>query len=235
MADPQLDAIVAAFESAQHDPTARSAAVQDAIAWAFAEADRKRAYEKPLRQGWLQACLVAGLQPSRIDEGQFHYSVRDLAQRPLVAQALNSIPESLPALPRAERFRPVQAQGQPARLRGALLFDGHVSLSVCFAEFLPDGRPDLDSEGRLLPTWNLSWPEEESIWTFGVDWDDFNGWVIDPLEAEPGVVYATANDSGWFQLGLDRPLPADEVLASFLRATLVAYRRAANARSIACP
>lgn len=228
MSDPELAAIVAAYESAEDDPAARAAAIQDAIAWAFAAADRNQAREEPLRQAWLRACVVPGLSPHRIDDSQFNYSVRELAARPPVARALAAIPESLPALPRADRFRPAEAAGQPARLREALLADGDVRLEVGLAEFTPDGTPDLGSEGRLLPTWHLSWPEEEASWACGVDWDDFNGWIVDILEAEPGVVFADAGDSSWFQLGLDSPRHADEVLALFLTAVLAAYRREAN-------
>jgi hypothetical protein len=234
MADPQLHEIVAAWENAEHDPTARAAAVRDAVAWSLAAADRKRAHEEPLRRAWLLACLVPGLPPTSIDDGQFRYTVRDLARRPLVAEALAAIPESLPMLPGAERSQPADADRPPARLREALLVDGIVCLEVSFAEFTPDGAPDLNSEGRLVPTWHLSWPEE-TIWTHGVDWNDFDGWIGGILEAEAGVRYADSGDTGWFRLGLDSPRPADDVLALFLRAGLAAYRRAANALGIDCP
>jgi hypothetical protein len=234
VADPQLPEIIAAWENAEHDPTARAAAVQDALAWSLAAADRKRAHEEPLQRAWWLACLVPGLPPTSIDDGQFSYPVRDLARRPVVAEALTAIPEALPILPGAERSRPADADRPAARLREALLADGIVGLEVGLAEFTPDGAPDLSAEGRLVPTWNLSWPEELS-WTHGVDWSDFDVWIDGILEAEAGVLYAEAGDTGWFRLGFDSPRPADEVLAVFLRAGLAAYRRAANALGIDCP
>ncbi|MET8301157.1 hypothetical protein [Micromonospora sp. NPDC005211] len=234
MADPQLHEIIAAWENAEHEPTARVAAVQDALAFSLAAADRKRAHEGPLQRAWLLACLVPGLPPTSIDDGQFSYTVRDLARRPLVADALAAIPESLPVLPGAERSQPADADRPPARLRDALLVDGIVGLEVSLAEFTPDGAPDLGSEGRLVPTWNLSWPEE-SLWTHGVGWNDFDAWICGILEAEASVLYADAGDTGWFRLGLDSPRTADDVLALFLRAGLAAYRRAANVVGIDCP
>ncbi|MDO3682466.1 hypothetical protein [Micromonospora sp. C28ISP2-4] len=234
MVDPQLPEIIAAWGNVEHDPTARAAAVRDTVAWSLAAADRKRAYEEPLRRAWLLACLVPGLPPTDIDDGQFSYTVRDLARRPLVAEVVAAIPESLPILPGAERSQPADADRPSARLREYLLVDGTVSLDVSLAEFTPDGAPDLSSEGRLVPTWHLSWPEE-STWTHGVDWNDFDAWTGGILEAEAGVLYAEAGDTGWFRLGLDSPRPADDVLALFLRAGLAAYRRAANVLGIDCP
>ncbi|MGC4895753.1 hypothetical protein [Micromonospora sp. DT31] len=234
MADPRLPEILAAWENAEHDPTARAAAVRETLAWSLAAADRERAHEEPLRRAWLLACLVPGPPPVSIDDDRFSYAVRDLARRPLVAEALAAIPESLPVLPGAERSRPADADRPPARLREALLADGTVGLEVGLAEFTPDGAPDLGSEGRLVPTWHLSWPEE-STWTHGVDWNDFDAWVGGILEAEAGVRYAEACDIGWFRLGLDSPRPADEVLALFLRAVLAAYRREANVLGVDCP
>lgn len=234
LSDKELREIVASWESAEGDPAARAALVQAAIDWPFAASGRKRAQEKPLKEAWLAACLVPGLRPESLDEEQFRYSVRELARRPVVARSLAAIPDPLPALPRAERFRPAETRGQPARLREALLAEGSLRLEVSVAEFTDEGLPDLGSEGRLLPTWHLSW-YEDAMWPYGIDWDDFGGYIFDLLEVEAGVVYADAGDSGWLRIGLDHAKPADEVLAVFLRSGITAYRRAAEAVGIQCP
>ncbi|MEV0720757.1 hypothetical protein, partial [Asanoa sp. NPDC050611] len=89
--------------------------------------------------------------------------------------------------------------------------------------------------GTSWPVGVLSHVTRQAIWTYGVDWDELSGWIFDILEAEPGVVFADAGDSGWFQLGLDSPRHADEVLALFLGGALAAYRRGASEAGIQCP